>query len=778
MANETRHFYEFGPYRVDPEERQLFRENEPIPLPPKAFETLLILVSRSERVVLKDDLMKSVWPDTFVEEANLSQNIFVLRKALGETAQDAHYIATVPGRGYRFAQKVKLVSNADDEVVVESQSIQRVMIEEMEPHRGMLSGLRQHPKYWLLGAVAVLGVLAVGTLGVTRLRRPPAMNEADLVLVSDFVNTTGEPIFDGALKQALSVKLAESPYFNLVPESGIRQTLKLMARPPDEHVVPPLAREVCERAGAKILVTGSIIRPGNGYSLDLDAINCQTGASLVRESIEADAQDKVLPQLGIVIPRLRRKLGESVGSIQKFDTPIEQATTKSLPALKAFATGEEQRLHGKDLESVPSYKIAIDLDPDFAMAYARLGTIYTNAQQPELANQYQQQAYERRGHVTEKEKFYIVSHVATAPEKAIENYKLWTQVYPNDWTPFNNLANKYDIIGRLDDSVDAAQHALRLNPNHSFPYEGLARAYHRSSRYAEAKAICEKAIAKKLAGWNTHEILWKIAFLNGDGPGMQREEDWQKGNANESTMLFYEGDTFESFGQVRKAREMVEQGRAVALKQGLQEHAAIISTSYALDEAEVGNASEVREWVASALKAAPNSPDVQVGAALALARLGDIARAEELSKPAAKADAGVDTLVSVACIQAAVNLQKRNPQAAVANLEDVAPYDLGITLAGVVMYSRGLAYLQLKSGKEAAMQFQKIVDNRGAAWFYWPLAHLGLARAYALTGDTEKSLAMYRQFFELWKDADPDIRVLKEAKAEYAKLSRSGSLKT
>lgn len=412
MSKETQRFYEFGPYRVDPEERLLLKDQQPIPLPPKVFETLLILVQHSERVVLKDDLMKTLWPDTFVEEANLSQNIFVLRKALGETAQDARYIVTVPGRGYRFAQKVGEAAGEPETLVVESQTIQRVTIEEFEPERapepafGMRSAVGRRPWTWLLTGVAILAVAALAVVVILRQRRPLSMNEADLVLVSDFVNTTGEPVFDGSLKQALTVKLAESPYFNVALDAATRQTLKLMDRSPDERVLPPLAREVCQREGAKVMVNGTIVRLGDKYVLDLDAVNCLSGAALAHEQIDADDKEKVLNRLGQAIPRLRRKLGESVSSIQRFDTPIEQATTTSLPALKAYTTGDEYRSQGKDKESIQFYKLAIDLDPEFATAYARLGAIYNNLQQPALANQYLQKAYERREHVTEREVLY------------------------------------------------------------------------------------------------------------------------------------------------------------------------------------------------------------------------------------------------------------------------------------------------------------------------------------------------------------------------------------
>ena len=779
MAKENKHLYEFGPFRIDPEERLLFRGDEPIPLPPKAFETLLILVDRSERVVMKDDLMKSLWPDTFVEEANLSQNIFVLRKALGETAQDAHYIATVPGRGYRFAQKVREISGEEETLVVESRTVQRVTVEEsgsgqVRESSSVLSSLAtRRPWTWVFSGAAILAVVVLAAVVVLRRGRAVDMSEADLVLVTDFVNTTGEPVFDGSLKQALTVKLAESPYFNIALDAATRQAMKLLDHLPDERVVPPFAREVCQREGAKVMVTGTIVRLGDRYVLDLDAVNCLSGAALAHEQIDALNKDQVLNRLGQAIPRLRRTLGESVSSIQRFNTPIEQATTKSLPALKAFTTGDEYRSQGKEKESIQFYILAIDLDPEFATAYARLGAIYTNLQQPVLADQYLQKAYERRGHVTEREKFYITAHSNQDTDKAIENYKLWTQVYPHDWIPFNNLSNEYVRIGEVEKAVEAGQQALRLNPNHGFPYDVLARAYQRSSRFAEAKAICEKSESKKLDGWTTHEILWSAALVAGDEPGIQREVNWFKGKPMEAWLVLYQATHGWSLGQIRRARIDFERARSLALQQDMKEFAADVALDEGQYEADFGNPQQAHSWADLALRLAPDSVDAKSYAALVLARAGGVHRSESLLDDV-KRHGGVGQLrenTALDTAKAAIALDRRNPAAAVEQLRTALPYDLATGNDGTSLYYRGLAYLELKQGKEAAAQFQKILDNRGAAEFYWPLAHLGLGRSYTLTGDTDKSLAMYREFLELWKNADPDLRILKEAKTEYVQLS-------
>lgn len=783
MDRHIKHLLEFGPFRMDLEERLLMRDQETITLSPKAFETLLVLVQHSQRVVLKDDLMKTLWPDTFVEESNLSQHIFQLRKALGDKAHDPEYIVTVPGRGYRFAQKVEGRIEPDGDLIVSSETIRRVTVEETESTQDNVAAafffrVRQRPWNWILGVTTVVALVAVAGGLVVRNRRRPPLDEADLVLVSDFVNTTGEPVFDGTLKQALTVKLAESPYFNIASDSATRKTLGLMGRSADERVVPPMAREVCQREGAKVVVGGSILSIGNKYVLDLSAMNCLTGASLAHQEIEARDQEEVLTNLGEVIAPLRRKLGESVGSIQKFDTPIEQATTKSLAALKAYTSGDGKRAQGKEEESIPFYIMAIELDPNFAMAYARLGTVLGNLYQPDLSAEYLREAFERRGHVSEREKFYIQAHYYEDSngdfDQTIEAYKLWTEVYPHDFLPFNSLASVYITAGQPDKAIPAGLGALRLNPKFALGYASLGRAYERTAQFAEAKTICERAIAEKLDSFWTHLLLYRIAFVEGDGAAMDREVEWFKGKSQESAMTYYQAKVALSLGKVRKSRELFARARAIAQEAGQKEQVVGIINGQAQFEADIENIEEARALALQSLRQSPGSRQHKAFAAMALARAGEAQRAEavltELNKRPTPGT-GLNEVV-LPSIRAAVDLDRKNAAKAVEELRRAIPYDLGTGSNGVTIYYRGLAYLESKSGKEAAAQFQKILDNRGVVStdIYWPLAHLGMARAYAQMGDREKSLPEYRELMTYWKDADADLRPLKEAKAEYRKL--------
>jgi len=784
MDRQAKHLLEFGPFRMDLDERVLMRDQETITLSPKAFETLLVLVQHSERVVLKDDLMKILWPDTFVEESNLSQHIFQLRKALGDRAHDPEYIVTVPGRGYRFALKVAEITEPVSDLVVRSRSVQTVTVQETESGTSgtaitSFTRIRQRPWNWILGSAASVVLLASASAVVVRIRRPPPMNEADLVLVSDFVNTTGDPIFDGTLKQALTVKLAESPYFSIVPDATTRKTLGLMGRSADERVVPPIAREVCQRDSAKIVVGGSILNLGNKFVLDLYTTNCLTGASVAHQQIETIDREQVLSKLGQIIPSLRRRLGESVASIQKFDTPIEQATTKSLPALKAFTSGVQKRAQGQIAESLPFFKMAIELDPDFALAYTGVASVNNNLHQPDLAREYMEKAFERREHATEREKLsiqatYYVS-VTRETDKEIAIYKLWSEVYPHDFVPFVNLSNSYLGPGQLDKAVEAGQQALRLNPSHAYSYACLCQAYQAASRFAEAKAICEKAVAEKLDSWPMHTVLYRIAFVEGDGPAMQREVDWFKGKPAESIGIYYQAKAALSLGELRKGRELFQRAGETAQRNGLKEQVVVINSGLAQFEADLENNREARALAGRILRESPDSAWHRAWATLALARVGDVQRAEALVNELNKQPMLGTALneVVLPTIRAAMDLNRKNPAAAIEELRRAVPYDLGAASAGVTLYSRGLAYLEMKSGKEAAAQFQKILDNRGVVIvdIYWPLAHLGLARAYAQTGDTEKSLGQYRELLSFWKNADPDLHPFIEAKAEYKKLS-------
>src|SRR5215472_15243660 len=425
-SQKPKELYEFGPFRVDPEKEVLQRDGNPIPLQPKTFQVLLVLVRHNQEVVTKDDLMKTVWADTFVEEANLSRNIFLLRKALGESPQDHRYVVTVPGRGYRFAEEVQFVPEQPLNIVAASHATVQVEVKESS----------RWP--WLAIAAVVLLALTSGA-ALLFVHRKPVLTEKDTIVLADFVNSTGEPVFDGALRQGLAVQLEESPFLSIIPDEKIQQTLGLMGQPADTKLIPAIAREVCQRTASAAVLDGSIARIGTQYLLTLRAVDCESGKTLASTEANASDENHVLDALGRVSVEIRNKLGESLNTIQKFDTPLEQATTPSLEALKAYSFGTQAlRTKGPDV-AAPFFKHAVELDPRFAVAYAYLGVMASTTLEPSLSVDYRTKAFELRDRASEAEKYWITATyhkgVTGNIPKAIEACEIWIQDYPRSEIP-------------------------------------------------------------------------------------------------------------------------------------------------------------------------------------------------------------------------------------------------------------------------------------------------------------------------------------------------------
>jgi len=631
-------------------------------------------------------------------------------------------------------------------------------------------------KRWYVAAAAV--VIAAAAIGaVLYTRRAHALTEKDSILLTDFVNTTGDGVFDGTLKQALAVQLEQSPYLNVFPQEKVRDTLRYMGRSPDERVTPDLARNICQREGIKAVLNGTIANIGSQYVVGVDAVNCKTGDSLAREQVEVDKKEQVLGAVGRAASSLRGKLGESLASVQKFDAPVEEATTSSLEALKAFSLGEAERDKGSELTAIPFYKRAIELDPNFAVAYARLGQSYNNTGQTALATENTKLAFERRERASEREKLYITTHyydnVTGELDKSIEAYQLWNRTYPRDSIPANNLGVAYNEIGKFDQGLVEAQETMRLDPNSAFSYGLLGGSYLDLNRLAEAKAIRQKEVELKIDGIGTHRDLYALAFLEGNTTGMEHEAEWARGKPDEFMMLEDVAQAVASWGKLQKAREAYGQAVEMAQRGKFEEPAGAITAGHAVMEAEFGNLAQARDGAHSALAMDRSRMTLRL-AGLAQSMAGDIsqatAAADELSKrfPA-------DTLVNnvwVPSIRAQIEISRGNPAKAIELLQVASPYEFGWASRIQSNYVRGQAYLKARQGKEAAAEFQKIVDHRGTCLTLpaCALSHLQLGRARALAGDNPGARGAYQDFFALWKDADPDIPVLKEAKAEYAKL--------
>jgi serine/threonine protein kinase/tetratricopeptide (TPR) repeat protein len=631
------------------------------------------------------------------------------------------------------------------------------------------------PWYWLAAGL----LAAAGALGTWywRSRGNQKLTEKDSILLADFVNTTGDPVFDGTLKQALAVVLEQSPYLNIVPDQTVRRALQFMGRPADERVTGSVAREICEREHIKAMLSGSIASLGSQYVVALDATNCATGDSLAREQVTAATKEAVLSSVGKAASTLRGRLGESLASIQKFDTPVTEATTSSLEALKAYAAGDEMRNGGGEAESIPLFQHAIELDPNFAMAYARLSAVYNNLGEEDRAMDMAKKAFDLRERVSERERFYIDDHFYTANgdiEKDKQTLELAISTYPNDSTAYANLALIYNIYyGQFDKAIGLANDFTRLEPAAPFGYVHAAGPYMALNRLEEARSTLQRAVDTKADNLFVHELLYDLAFLNGDADGMQRQMQWAEGKPSEYLLLNAAAEAAAAHGQMHRAEELIRRSLQVTDRLGFKETTAFTQAEWALLQAEVGNASASREAAAASSALAHNRFSTR-RAAEALALTGDVTHPSAMMDELGKRFPS-DTLlhhVAIPSVSALVAIDRKALDQAIADLQSVTPYELGAGIFPFPTYVRALAYLQAKRGPEAAQEFQKIVDHRGidpTGPEHW-LAKLGLGRAYQMTGDTAKAKAAYQDFFALWKDADPDIPILKDAKAEYTKL--------
>jgi DNA-binding winged helix-turn-helix (wHTH) protein/Flp pilus assembly protein TadD len=794
MGNGIKRFYEFGPYRLDPGRELLLRAGQPISLTSKAFQTLLVLVQNSGQVMSKEQLMKTLWPETFVEESNLTKHVSMVRKALGQTAQDRGYIVTVPGVGYRFAEAVRIISGDETQAARDS---------------GQASRLAAAPRGRPQKIAVVLAVLIVaGLIANSLYHRPrPAqpLTEKDTVLLVDFRNSTGDTVFDDTLKQALSVSLTQSPFLNVLSENKAAATLRMMGHPEGKPLTPDLARELCQRAGSRAYIAGSIAKLGNQYVIGLQAVNCANGDTLAQEQASAAAKEKVLDALGVAAAKLRTELGESLATVQKFDVPLQQATTSSLEALRAYSLGRKEAGEQGPRMALPYDQRATQLDPNFAMGYFAVGYDYFILGEVGRASEYFTKAFDLGTQVSEREKLSIAAayyqSVTGELDKAAQTYKEQVASYPRDSRAHLDLAIVYGQQGKYEDATAAVREAVRLAADDVAAYGVLGYDLIASQRIDEARQTIQQAQARKLDDFVLRQILYAVAFLENDSSAMQEQAAWFTGKtAVENSGLSLESDTAAYTGHLRRARELTGQSVDSAVRNGHKESAAIWQANAALREAGFENPGESRRAAGEALKLLPAGQAVEIETAFALAMAGDAARSASLAQDLNRRfplDTQVQSLW-LPTIQAQLALANGDPDAALNQLHAAASMDLASIqfLANVSclypVYVRGQADLAAGDGSAAAAEFQRILNHSGIVWNCWTgaLARLGLARAYALeagfgrvgtnrsplnAGSTDlaalaKARNAYQDFLTLWKDADPDIPILKQAKAELANL--------
>jgi serine/threonine protein kinase/tetratricopeptide (TPR) repeat protein len=629
----------------------------------------------------------------------------------------------------------------------------------------------------LIAAVAVLAILIVG--GYIYFHRAPKLSGKDSIVLADFTNTTGDSVFDDALRQGLAAQLAQSPFLNILSDQQIRQQLKFMNQQPTARLTNDLARQVCQRTQSAAVLGGSIAQIGNTYNLILNAVNCASGETLATAQTEATDKNQVLGALGKVAEDIRGKLGESLASIQKFNTPISEATTSSLEALKAFSLGMQARGNKGEDAALPFFKQAVAIDPNFAMGNAVLGQVETNLGERAVGAEYTKKAYDLRDRASELERFYIDSHyydnVTGDADKSLQVYQLWMQTYPRDSIPIGNLSVAYTLLGQWDKALPAALEGNRLSHDESINYFQVASVYAGLGRLDEAKATINQAMARKLDVPTFHYILYRVAFLQNDSAAMTHELSVLSNASPDSASLafFLSAETEAYFGHMEKSREMFQRGVVASQTLGKKEGAAVWMAARAAVEGQVGDSAAARKDVASAL-AIDSSIRVKTQAAYALALAGDASRAGSLAAEVAK-ERPADTLINgydLPVIRATIELNRNDPAKAVEILQVALPYDLANGKALRSAYERGQAYLLMRKGNEAAGEFQKLLDHPGIVGnsILGALAHLQLAHSYAIAADQAKARAAYQDFFAIWKDADPDISILKQAKSEYAKL--------
>ena len=646
------------------------------------------------------------------------------------------------------------------------------------PAGGAALAAQKIKRSWKIPALAAAMVIAalIGGGLFFRSRRATALTEKDTLVLADFANTTGDPVFDGTLKQALAVDLDQSPFLRVVPPARVQKTLTFMGRSPDERLTSDLARDLCLRVGSKAMLSGSIASLGTQYILTLNAVNCQSGDSLAQQQAEASSKEQVLVALGSAASKLRGTLGESLASVQKFDVPIEQVTTASLDALKAFALGNAEFERGREMAALPFYRRSVELDPNFAWVYARMGTIYANAGESEPAKEFSRKAYELKDRVSEREKLYITEHyyqsVTGELDKEIETLELYERTYPSDSVPGNNLGVEYEQIGEFEKAAEAARHSRLADPNSASAHETLAYAYAALGRPDEARQTMDQPLKQFPNSESTHWTSLWLAFAFDKPDEAQRLLGWAKGRPGEYTFLELQVRALQSEGKLRLSSELTQQALEMEKNQNLQEVEWGDLGQLSLIQADFGVCEQARQNVATIPTG--KTRDAAGFAGFVFATCGEAAKAETVALELGK-NYPLNTLVqklAIPQIRARVELRRGNSTKAVEQLRPTEAYQFGYVAAGMSVYLRGLAYLQDKHGPQAVAEFQKVLDHKSAfgASPYVSLARLGLARGFALSGDPAKARTAYQDFFTKWKDADPDLPVLKQAKAEYEKL--------
>jgi len=761
VENRFRVVFRFATFEVDPQAGELRKQGLRVRIQEQPFRLLVLLLQRPGEVLTREELRSKIWPaDTFIDfDKGLNTSVNRLREALGDSSDNPRFVETIPKRGYRF---IGAVTTNGDSLTVPSKTA-------LTPQLRMWTGMAA-------AAILVIGVM-LGSGYSWRLWRSHRLTERDQIVLADIINKTGDPVFDGALRQGLEVQLEQSPFLSLVSQEQVQQTLRFMKKPRDAPHTPESAWEVCQRTNSTIVLFGSISQLGNKYSLVLRASNCANAEFLA--STEAQAADKnhVLDALGKASSDIRQRLGESGTNLQKFDTPLEQASTASLDALRLYSLGFKATTRQNDSAAAkPLFQRAIELDPNFAMAHVLLGTTYWNLGENRLASESIQRAFELRTGVSERERLRIETEyhclVTCDLIKCERAQEVWAQTYPRDPVPRSRLGMAYLALGQPDKAAALIIDALRLYPQSAQMRSNLIYAYIASNRIAEAHAVIEEARAQNPDAPGLRVNLYRLAFLKNDRAAMEEQVAFSNGKPGlEDELLWNEAATVDYFGQVRRARAYNQRAIMSAERADEKETAKVYQAYEALTEAFLGYRQEARRRLA-AFHHSTGGPDMQYDVALTLALTGDTSRAAAMVEHMAKAFPE-DTVVQflyLPILRAQLALSQHDAAKAIEILQAATPFELSIALHA--LYFRGLGYLAAHRGNEAAGEFQKILSHPGVSLNspVGALAHLQLARAFVVEGERGKATTENQNFLNLWKDADSDIPILKQAQREYSKV--------
>ena len=759
-------------YELDLRAYQLSRSGRPLKLPRLPMELLLLLIEQRGQLVTREQIVERIWgKEVFLDTDNsINAAIRKIRQVLRDDPEQPRFVQTITGKGYRFIAPV--VEQLDAETQAESQGV----IEKPGP-----PVIQRMWPWAILGTALVLVAIGLYSARIWNRTALSKLTEKDTIVLADFVNSTGDPVFDGALQQALSVVLTQSPFFNVASDIQVGEMLRRMGRTANDPLTREVAREVCLRLGGKAVLAGSISTLGSHYVVGLQALGCARGDVLAPGQAEAANKEGVLKALGGVASQVRGKVGESLSSLEKYDFPAD-TTTKSLEALKAFSMGQRALREGGEAEAIPFFRQAIQLDPDFALAYTALGRAYEDYGEDREAVEDFTKAYDLRSRLSERERYYVTTlyheTVTGDMERAKEAGELWTRAYPRDAVAREKLGTVYGELGENEKANTQFQEALRLDPESAINASNAATLEAVLNRFDEAQRTLEAAQARGLDGPVIHEAIYPLAFLRGDRAEMERQVAWAAAKGNADVLFSQHSDTEAYYGRLRKARELSRRAVESATRDETKEAAAACEIAAAFREMETGNVALARQGVRSALALAP-SRNVKVLAALLLAKSGEAAHAKALIRELESKNPS-NTLIKsywLPTLKAALELHAGNPQSAISLLQAAAPYELSATSIMntsylYATYIRGQAYLLAHNGSAAAAEFQKLQDHRGLVQnsILGPLSLLQLARAEVMMGDLSAGRKQYTEFFSLWKDADPDIPILKQAKAEYARL--------